>query len=852
MTGDAQVVTSPNFHGLTAKQVRQRHEAGQSNEVDTGTSRSVKDILRANLFTVFNGILGTAALAVILLGDWRDAVFGIVLVMNLAIGVFTELRSKRTLDALAVLQAPTSRVVRDGEVETVPNEDLVIDDVLQLKLGDQVPADGEVLASSGLEVDESALTGESKPVHKKVGDKLLSGTSVVGGTGVMVVQVIGADSWAQKITREAKKFSKARSEIQESIDKVLRVITLLLPVITLILLWSQLRVDDGDWRGAVVLTVAGIVGMIPQGLVLLTSLNFGIASASLARKNVLVQELPAVEILARVDVLCLDKTGTITTGDIRGRSLVFNPKAEAGPSGATPSGAGEDCTGSPKAVSLSVLSQLVSDETNATANAVAGLVREACEAECGEGDGADAQDAGSALAPIAKGTLLPFNSVRKWSAVNFPEDQAPFGGYVTWILGAPEIVVGGQAEGAQWAEEVVKESSSKGRRTVALVATRQPLEGETLPEGRVPVAVAVLEEDVRPDAAETLDYFEKQGVTIKIISGDSQKTVGAIAQEVGLRHGADGEADVVVTDARTLPEIGSPQFREEALETDVFGRVTPEQKRGLVHALQDSGYTVAMTGDGVNDALALKDADLGIAMGNGAPATKAVSRLVLVDGKFSVLPGVVADGRRIIANMERVSSLFLSKTTYAMLLAVVVALAGWAYPFLPRHLTYISTFTIGVPGFFLSLAPNTRKYRPGFLRRTLLIAVPSGIILAVSALTAYGLTGTGTLQGHTAATLTLIIGAMALLIILAKPWNTWRVTLVVAMITGAILGILVPFVRNFFALELPDASLWVLVIVAGGVAALLIVASYVFTARWRNTAVPFKHERVKEKTDATH
>ncbi len=872
MTGDQQVVATPDLRGLTSREVRERHEAGQSNEVDSGSSRSVKDILRANLFTVFNGILGTAALAVILVGDWRDAVFGIVLVMNLAIGVLTELRSKRTLDSLAVLQAPTSLVVRDGKVEAVPNEDLVIDDVLQLKLGDQVPADGEVLDSNGLEIDESALTGESKPVHKKIGDKLLSGTSVVGGQGVMVVQVVGADSWAQKITREAKKFSKARSEIQESIDKVLRVITLLLPIVTLILLWSQLRVDDGDWRGAVVLTVAGIVGMIPQGLVLLTSLNFGLASASLARKNVLVQELPAVEILARVDVLCLDKTGTLTTGDIRGRNFVFNSKVDSPSNGQVSGEEGEDCTGSPKGISLSVLSQLVADETNATAHAVAGLIQEACSAGCGpsgdvgevpeaggvnaaEDDGGEggAQDSrGGVLAPIAKGTLLPFNSVRKWSAVTFPEDQAPVGGYVTWILGAPEIVIGAQVEGAQWAEEVVKGSSSKGRRTVALVATRQPLEGETLPAGRVPVAVAVLEEDIRPDAAETLDYFEEQGVNIKIISGDSQKTVGAIAQEVGLRHGADGDRGPVVKDARALPEIGSEKFQEEALATDVFGRVTPEQKRGLVHALQDAGYTVAMTGDGVNDALALKDADLGIAMGNGAPATKAVSRLVLVDGKFSVLPGVVADGRRIIANMERVSSLFLSKTTYAMLLAVVVALVGWAYPFLPRHLTYISTFTIGVPGFFLSLAPNTRKYRPGFLRRTLLIAVPSGIILAVSALAAYGLTGTGTLEGHTAATLTLIIGAMALLIILSKPWNAWRVTLVVAMITGAILGILIPFVRNFFALELPNAQLWALVLAAGGLAALLIVASYVFTAKWRNTTVPFKHERVKEKIDATH
>lgn len=803
MADDLGATTAKSAVGLTSEEVRERHAAGQSNKVDTGTSRPIKDILRANLFTIFNGILGTAALAVILLGDWRDAVFGIVLVMNLAIGVFTELRSKATLDALAVLQAPTSTVRRDGSATTVPNEDLVVDDVLELKLGSQIPADGEVLESSGLEVDESALTGESVPVHKKVGDELWSGTSVVGGSGVMLVQVIGDQSWAQKITKEAKKFSKVRSEIQDSIDKVLRVITLILPIVTIVLLWSQLRVDDGDWRAAVVLTVAGVVGMIPQGLVLLTSLNFGIAAASLARKNVLIQELPAVEVLARVDVLCLDKTGTLTTGEIRGRELVFSP---------------EENTDFTEPASRAVLAQLVADKTNATSNAIGSLLTD--------------EDAGR----IDEGDLLPFNSVRKWSALSFDAKDSPTSSYITWVLGAPELVLAKDAN-AGWADEVVEASSKKGRRTVALVASEAPLEGEELPRNLVPVLVAVLEEDVRPDAAQTLKYFRDQDVSVKVISGDAPATVGAIATEIGLTGETEEDAPRVV-DARTLPEIGTKEFEEKATTTDVFGRVTPEQKRGLVHALQDAGRTVAMTGDGVNDALALKDADLGIAMGNGAPATKAVSRLVLVDGKFSVLPGVVADGRRIIANMERVSSLFLSKTTYAMLLAVVVAIAGWAYPFLPRHLTYISTFTIGLPGFFLSLAPNKRRYRPGFLRRTLMIAIPSGSILAASALVAYGVSDPGTVQGHTAATLTLIIGAMALLVIVSRPWNTWRITLVLSMITGAILGVLIPFVRNFFALELPDWRQWALVIVFGGVAAAVIVATYTVTTKWRDAPQP--------------
>lgn len=801
----ANVGSPDSMRGLTQSEVDERRAAGQSNHVDMGTSRPVSAILRANLFTIFNAILGTAALAVLLLGDWRDAVFAIVLVMNLSIGVFTELRSKRTLDALAVLQTPTSQVRRDGHVQTVDNEGLVVDDVLELKLGDQVPADGEVLASSGLEVDEAALTGESHPVHKEVGDKLLSGTSVVGGSGVMLVQVIGEDSWAQKITKEAKKFSKARSEIQESIDKVLRIITLILPVVIIILLWSQLRVDEGDWQVAVVLTVAGIVGMIPQGLVLLTSLNFGITAATLARQKVLVQELPAVEILARVDTLCLDKTGTLTTGEIRGRKLVMRP-ADLKP---------EINEGIAKAV----LKELVGDETNATAIAVSQLLT---------GDLPRISD---------DAEILPFNSIRKWSALSFAAGTEPNEGCCTWVFGAPEIVLDLDSETEEWARKTVRASSEKGRRTVTLAVSSQPLNEENLPPHLVPVLVAVLEEDIRPDATKTLEYFADQGVTVKIISGDSPATVGALAGEIGLRHDKHADEAPTVVDARKLPEIGTEAFRDAAEEADVFGRVTPEQKQGLVHALQDGGRTVAMTGDGVNDALALKTADLGIAMGNGAPATKAVSRLVLVEGKFSVLPHIVAEGRRIIANMERVSSLFLTKTTYAMLIAVTVAILAWPYPFLPRHLTYLSAFTIGVPAFFLSLGPNTRRYKPGFLRRTLIIAIPSGIILTVFALVAYHLTGPGTVLGHTSATVTLIMGAMALLVLLSRPWNTWRITLVVSMISGAILGLLIPFVRNFFALTWPTTGQWLILVALGGAAAALIVIVYFATAKWRDRPV---------------
>ena len=795
--------------GLTTEQVDARHAQGQSNQIDTATSRPMKVILRTNLFTVFNGILTVCVIAVLADGDWRDAVFGLVLVMNLAIGIFSEVRSKHTLDSLAVLDSPTSVAVRDGKAQQVPSADLVVDDIIELKLGDQIPADGSVLKAHGLRVDESALTGESKPMRKEPGDELLSGTSVVAGSGTMCVKVIGAESWAQKISAQAKKFIKAQSEIQGSIDRILRWITMALPLIVVLLIWSQLRGNTGDWRSAIIYTVAGVVGMIPQGLVLLTSLNFGIAAATLARKGVLVQELPAVEILARVNVLCLDKTGTLTTGDIRGDEIVPAHDIKEG--------------SEQHQAALQALRLLVSDRTNATAEAAYAMLKDVPAIEVSDDD------------------FLPFNSIRKWSAVVLPDDvaaQMVEAGYAdgakTWIFGAPEVILATSGDQDQWARDIVAHQSSLGHRTVVLASSPTELADEELPEPLAATLILVLEEDVRPDAASTLGYFSDQGVRVKIISGDAPETVGSIAHGVGLTA-PDGGAPHVV-DARTLPPIDSAEFAPAAEDADVFGRVTPEQKEALVTALQASGHTVGMTGDGVNDALALKRADLGIAMGNGASATKAVAKLVLIHGEFSVLPSVVAEGRRIIANMERVSSLFLSKTTYAILMALAVGIAGFAYPFLPRHLTYISSFTIGIPAFFLALAPNSKRYVPGFLKRTLLVSVPSGITMGLMALTAYLLAGADSLGGHTAATVTLIIGAMALLIVLAKPWKAWKIIMIALLIAGAVLGLVIPIVRDFFALEWPPANLWLIIIPAGVVAAVGVVVAYQITAKWRAQA----------------
>lgn len=782
--------TADKTIGLTTAEVDTKHRAGESNYVPQKTSRPVGEILRSNIFTLFNAILTTAVLVVLAIGDYRDAVFGLVMVLNAAIGIFSELKSKKTLDSVAVLDAPTAVVWRDGSAKDVGTSDIVTGDAVELRLGDQVPADGTIYSSQGLEIDESALTGESRPVHKNPGDSIMSGTAVVAGSGIMIVNAIGADAWAQKVTAEAKKYTRVQSEIQEAINKILRVITRILPFVLVLLVWSQMRVEHGSWRSAAVFAIAGVVGMIPQGLVLLTSMNFGIAAATLARKGVLVQELPAVEVLARVDRLCLDKTGTITTGGITGTKLVGESKLST-----------ED---------LEALGWLSESKLNATSQAVYALVE---------------KENGKAPAPLPSSyNAIPFSSARKWAAVTKPEVG-------TWVLGAPDILMA-QASDSDWATTLVEDASQHGQRTVCLAWSPQVSEDESnLPPNLSARAVAVLQEEVRPDAAVTLEYFREQGVSIRIISGDAPATVAFVASNVGVK--AKG-ASLKTADARKLPPIDSAEFEQAVADVDVFGRVTPEQKKALVKVFQKEGHTVAMTGDGVNDAMALKEADLGIAMGNAAPATKAVSRLVLMNGEFSLLPGVVAEGRRIMANMERVSSLFLAKTTYAMFLAIVVSLGAMAYPFLPRHLTYIGAFTIGVPAFFIALGPNKRRYVAGFLRRTLLIAVPSGIIIGTAALTSYLIVGKDTVPGQSAATLTLIIGALWLLANTARPLNWWRTLLIVAMACGAALGVFIIPIRTFFALDWPTGMQWVTILVVGLISCCLIQLGLIITRKYRD------------------
>jgi len=761
--------------GLSAAQVAERVAAGQVNTTDDRSSRSIGQILRANTFTLFNLILAIALVLVLATGRWPDAAFGFVMIINLAIGVFTEVRAKRTLDRLSILSAPHAVVLRDGAQQQVVLGEVVLDDVVRVTTGDQVPADGELLEVTGLEVDESLLTGESRPVHKAVGDEVLSGSAIVAGTGTYRVNRVGADGYANKLTAAAKKFSVAHSELRAGINTILKIVSVLIVPIAALLFWSQLRASGGwatiwvddHWKEAVVAAVAGVVGMIPDGLVLLTSLNFALAAMLLARQQVLVQELPAVEILARVDVLCLDKTGTLTDGHISLTAL---------------DDVAEPLTGSREA--LAALA--VADGGNATSEALA----------AGLGD----------VAPATTTGTVPFSSARKWSAVQ--TDDA------SWVLGAPEVLLAGrQDDVAEAALATVREHAATGARVVLLArvagedAAGRELPGtdEPLPTDLVPALVAVLGERVRPDAAQTLAYFREQGVRAIVISGDNPTTVGAIASGLDLR--GDG-APIEGYDARRLPE-GNDDLGD-LLETEqVFGRVVPEQKHAIVKALQSRGHVVAMTGDGVNDSLALKDADLGIAMGNGAPASKAVARLVLLDGRFSTLPGVLGQGRRVMANMERVATLFLTKTTYSFFLALSVVILGWDYPFLPRHLTLASSLTIGIPAFFLALPPNNRRYLAGFLRRVLWFAIPIGAVLGVAILTTFSwLRGDGTDVARTATTAVLIGAGLWVVGILARPPQAWKVAMIAALAAAGVGAYLVPFVRRFFELEVLGGRDW--------------------------------------------
>lgn len=789
--------------GLTPKEVVQRIESGQSNAVKTSTSRSVQDIVRANVFTLFNGIICAAMALVLVTGSWRDAVFGFVIIINTGIGIVTELRAKRTLDRLSILVASDFLVHRDGRDVEVPHNEIVLDDLLWIRAGEQVPADGQIIQTWGLELDESMLTGESRTVRHKVGEQVYSGATAVSGMALVKVNAVGSHSYAATLTAQAKVYKKTVSDLNKGINTILKFMTFLVVPLCILLILSQIHtvggwgtaLSTGEWRQAVVSAVAGVVGMIPEGLVLLTSLNFAVAAMRLARHNTLVQELESVETLARVDALNLDKTGTITDGGIAFNRLVMLDSANAAAEQAATQALYDCCN---------------EEQPNGTGQAVlAGLKA--------QGYGAGAVE-----------SRVPFSSARKWSAVRKSGE--------TWYMGAPEVIISALEGGYSSVLQQVNEYANDGNRVLLVARSTAPLsprsglrdavEGANVSDGpqldvqAEPVALVLCSEKIREDAERTLAWFREQGVRCRVISGDNPVTVGAIARRVKLT----GDHEPVAMDARELPEDVNELAR--VLENvDVLGRVLPAQKRAIVQALHTQNHVVAMTGDGVNDALAIKEADLGIAMGNAAPATKAVAQVVLVDSKFSHLPDVVARGRQVMANMERVASLFLVKTVYSALISLGVVLTQIPYPYLPRHITYIGALTIGMPAFILALAPNTRRYIPGFLKRVVAFALPGGIATALSVLLAawvlppvmgWNVTGDAADLSALRATSAIILFAMGVFVLarVARPLNGWRGVLVAVFAAAGVIGAFVPFVANFFALILPTGATMVATLIA--------------------------------------
>lgn len=800
---ETQTMPETNETGLTANEVAALKESGRANTVKSSTSRSLADIVRANVFTLFNGIIFAAMVLVLITGSWKDAVFGFVILINTGIGIVTELKAKHTLDKLSILVASDYLVRRDGADVQVPHNEIVLGDLMWIRSGEQVPADARIVRTWGLELDESMLTGESRTVRKNEGDDIYSGSTAVSGMALVRVTAVGAHSYAATLTAQAKVYKKTVSDLNKGINTILKFMTFLVVPLCVLLIWSQVHsvggwnaaVTTGQWRSAVVSAVAGVVGMIPEGLVLLTSLNFALAAIRLARKNTLVQELESVETLARVDCLNLDKTGTVTDGTI----VLNEVRVIDGADGAN------HCDEHTVRQALFDLSN--EGQPNGTGQAIL------------TGLGSQGFAAGTVDARV------PFSSARKWSSIA--------SGGAVWTMGAPEVVISHlQGDYADILNQV-NDAAHDGNR-VLLIARYDgvaPADYESDPAvnpASRPVALVLCSEHIRPDAEATLAWFREQGVRCRIISGDNPVTVGAIARKVRLA----GDSEPRFMDARELPS-DTAELAKVLEHVDVLGRVLPDQKKAIVEALHMGEHVVAMTGDGVNDALAIKEADLGIAMGNAAPATKAVAQVVLVDSKFSHLPDVVARGRQVMANMERVASLFLVKTVYSALISLGVVLTQIPFPYLPRHITYIGGLTIGMPAFILALAPNTRRYIPGFLGRVVRFALPGGIATALSILANSWLLPTfmGWNVQHSAAQLGMLRGTNAIILLMmgifvlsrvASPLNSWRGLLVLAFAAIGVTGMFVPFIAHFFALVVPSGEM----LAAIGVA--LVVSAIVF------------------------
>jgi len=782
--------------GLSDADVAARVADGKTNDVPTRAARSVSDIVRANVFTRINAILGVLLVIVLSTGSVINGAFGLLIVANSAIGIIQELRAKQTLDKLAIVGQAKPLVRRQSSTQPRLPSEVVLDDIIELGPGDQIVVDGDIVEENNLEVDESLLTGEADPIAKDAGDKVMSGSFVVAGSGAYRATKVGREAYAAKLSEEASKFTLVKSELRTGINKILQFITYLLWPAGLLTIYTQLFTTDVGWRRAVLAMVGALVPMVPEGLVLMTSIAFAVGVIRLGRRQCLVNELPAIEGLARVDVVCADKTGTLTENGMRVADLKRLDERDVG----------------------NVLAQMAADDPRPNASMQA--IAEAYKMPPGWTTTATA----------------PFKSATKWSGMSYGDNG-------NWVMGAPDVLLDPASPAAEEAEQI----GAKGLRVLLLGSSDLPVDHPDAPGAVTPVALVVLEQRVRPDARDTLEYFASQKVSIKVISGDNAVSVGAVAGSLGL----DGET----MDARELP-TEPHQLADTLEECTTFGRVRPDQKRAMVHAMQSRGHTVAMTGDGVNDVLALKDADIGVAMGAGSPASRAVAQIVLLDNKFATLPYVVGEGRRVIGNIERVSTLFLTKTVYSVLLAILVGCGGLAskifgsdpllFPFQPIHVTIAAWFTIGIPAFILSLAPNTERAHRGFVRRVMTSALPAGLVVGAATFASYlaayqgrEATAQEQTQASTAALITLLVTALWVLAVVARPYEWWRVALVGVSALAYVVIFSIPLAQKTFMLDSSNLEVTSIALVIGILGATVIEVSW-----WVQGAVIGERRRV--------
>jgi cation-transporting ATPase E len=749
-----------SLDGLSSEEVSTRVKNGQTNKAPETTSRSLGEIIYANVFNPVNAIMLALFVLILIAGFPADGLFVGVVIGNSVIGVTQEIYARRELMKLQLLNAPTVRVIREREKTEIEAIDIVVDDLLVLGAGDQIVVDGDVKDSTGLEIDESLLTGESDPVVKEVGDQLLSGSFVNAGSGVYQAKLVGADSYANTLAIEAKRFALVDSELRKGINTILRVLMLLIPPACALLLFALFDVED-QWQNALQGSIAAAVAMVPDGLVLLTSLSFVAGVVTIAKRKALAKELATVELLARVDTLCLDKTGTITTGEISFGGL-------------------EVFEGVPREFALEALGAIAHSDPDPNPTMAAIALTHGAPSEW------------------KVVTVEPFKSARKWSAAEFEK-------HGTYFIGAPDILIDPSFVGESQQAQAHAET---GRRVLALCHNDGPFDTE-LPVRLSPLGLILLDDTVREDAPEILKFFADQGVDLKVISGDNTATVSTVAKRAGVPNAHKS------VDARTL--ANDAELSAAIKESTVFGRVTPHQKRSMVASLQSEGHIVAMTGDGVNDVLALKDADMGIAMGSGSSASRGVAQLVLLDNSFSTLPEVLAQGRKVINNIERVANLFVTKAVYALLLTAIIGIQRVEFPFLPRQLTLIGSFSIGLPGLILALAPNTNLVRPGFLKRVIRFSLPAGAIAAFSAWIVYfksrnwagPVLDTHELaEARTASTITLLLVGLIVLVVVSRPLRIWKIGLAAAMAGLQTCIIAIPASRKYFALEWLDGRTW--------------------------------------------